>query len=156
MDSKEQECKQGDQGRERGEREGEGEGRAAFWNCGPPGTKKGEETGEAGSWDLGQPLAPAIGVPKPRGSGQAHGGTLVHLNLTEFICMYPSARWGLWTELESRAHPDPCFHCILTNMARSSTLLGNSRRPPKRKVFCRFCSQALAIPIETESRSCSG
>lgn len=48
----------------------------------------------------------------------------------------------------------PCTPCTpqLTNMARSSMLLGSSRRPPKRKVFCRFCSQALAIPAETWSQ----
>lgn len=41
---------------------------------------------------------------------------------------------------------------MLTNMACSSMLPGSSRRPPKRSVFFRFCSQALAIPAETGVR----
>lgn len=49
----------------------------------------------------------------------------------------------------SVGRPPPQAPPTLTNMARSSMLPGSSRRPPKRSVFFRFCSQALAIPAET-------
>lgn len=113
------------------------------WRSRPPGRRKscllelrpawGEEIGE---WERpgqgsGPAAVPSVGVPDRDRAGPA------------------SARDGV-SGPGRLTHPNAP---VLTNMARSSMLLGSSRRPPKRSVLCRFCSQALAIPAETGVRA---